>query len=350
VQKVRTIVQPGTGYELLLSAAMIADPSSEKRIKGSRDFRRRAKAIARSEAFKMIGLVGREPFINLLGFAHSMTDEPTAAATVAAIGEADPREVVLAGAGYSRRAFRMMTPPQVIRDAVDGDKKALREFKRTSYPELRHWQLTLRRWLPMGVHEAAGALAQGLREWHEGGFVEFEPEIVAEQRAAAAHARDLVAKNADLDSVLEQLSPSIIFTREVGQEVVVLSPSVVVRPGWAMSDYGPTMVISYSIREQPAATEVEEGSDRLLALAKAMGDELRLRALRELRGGPLSASELARRLGLPRTTIHHHLQILMQSGLVRVAVDDARWGNFELQPSAAEELGRLASSWVSPGR
>jgi DNA-binding IclR family transcriptional regulator len=70
------------------------------------------------------------------------------------------------------------------------------------------------------------------------------------------------------------------------------------------------------------------------------------RALRELRDGPLSASELARRLGLPRTTIHHHLQILMQSGLVRVAVDDARWGNFELQPSAAEELGRLASSWV----
>jgi hypothetical protein len=40
----------------------------------------------------------------------------------------------------------------------------------------------------------------------------------------------------------------------------------------------------------------------------------------------------------------------MQSGLVRVAVDDARWGNFELQPSAAEELGRLASSWVNPGR
>jgi DNA-binding transcriptional ArsR family regulator len=347
VQKVRTIVQPGTGYELLLSAAMIADPSSEKRITGSRDFRRRAKAIARSDAFKEIGQVGREPFINLLGFVHSMTDEPTAAATVAAIEEADPREVVLAGAGYSRRAFRMMTPPQVIRDAVDGDGKALREFRRTSYPELRHWQVTLRRWLPMGVDEAAGLLAQGLRDWYEGGFIEIEPEIVAEQAAAAARARDLIATNSDLDAVLEQLAPSIIFTREVGQEVVVLSPSVVVRPGWAMSDYGPTMVISYSIREQPQATKGEEGSDRLLALAKAMGDELRLRALRELRAGPLSASELARRLGLPRTTIHHHLQILMQSGLVRVAVDDARWGNFELQPSAAEELGRLASAWVA---
>jgi DNA-binding transcriptional ArsR family regulator len=78
-----------------------------------------------------------------------------------------------------------------------------------------------------------------------------------------------------------------------------------------------------------------------------MGDELRLRALRELRDGPLSATELAKRLGLPRTTIHHHLQILMQSGLVRVAVDDARWGNFELQPGAADELGRLASGWLT---
>lgn len=346
VQKVRTIIQPGTGYELLLSAVTIADPGTQNRISGAREYRRRAKAIAGGRAFKKIDHVGREPFINLLGFVHSMTDQPTAAATVRLIGAADPREVVLAAIGYNRRAFRMMTPPSVIRDAVDGDKKALREFKRTSYPDLPHWQGTLRRWVPMGVQEAAAEMAEGLRGWYEGSFIELESEIEAAQRSAARRARDLVAKVTDLDAVLEQLAPTITFTREVGQEVVVLSPSVVVRPHWALSDYGPTLVISYAIPEQ-RATEGEESAARLLLLAKAMGDELRLRALRELRDGPLSASDLAKRLGLPRTTIHHHLQILMQSGLVRVAVDDARWGNFELQPGAAEELGRLASGWLS---
>jgi DNA-binding transcriptional ArsR family regulator len=346
VQKVRTIVQPGTGYELLLSAVTIADPGTQNRIAQAREYRRRAKAIPGGEAFKKIDRVGREPFINLLGFVHSMTDQPTAAATVKLLQEADPREVVLAAVGYSRRAFRMMTPPAVIRDAIDGDKKALREFKRTSYPDLPHWQGTLRRWVPMGVEDAAGEMAEGLRGWYEDAFIELEPEIETAQADAAGRARDLVAKVTDLDAVLEQLAPTITFTREVGQEVVVLSPSVVCRPNWALSDYGPTLVISYAIPEQPA-TKGEESSARLLALAKAMGDELRLRALRELRDGPLSASDLAKRLGLPRTTIHHHLQILMQSGLVRVAVDDARWGNFELQPGAAEELGRLASGWLT---
>jgi DNA-binding transcriptional ArsR family regulator len=276
-----------------------------------------------------------------------MVDEPTAAATVKLIEEADPRDVVLAAMGHSRRAFRMMTPPTVIRDAVDGDKKALREFKRTSYPDLPHWQGTLRRWVPMGVDDAAAEMAEGLRGWYEGAFIELEPSIEAAQREEAGRARDLVAKLTDFDAVLEQLAPTITFTREVGQEVVVLCPSVVVRPNWALSDYGPTLVISYAIPQHPTRGEAEGDSARLLALAKAMGDELRLRALRELRDGPLSATDLAKRLGLPRTTIHHHLQILMQSGLVRVAVDDARWGNFELQPGAADELGRLASSWLT---
>src|SRR5688572_9169426 len=105
VQKVRTVVQPGTGYELLLSAVTIADRSSQRRIAAAREYRRRAKGIGNGEAFRKIGHVGREPFINLLGFVHSMTDDPTAAAALKALGEAEPREVVLAAAGYSRRAF-----------------------------------------------------------------------------------------------------------------------------------------------------------------------------------------------------------------------------------------------------
>ena len=347
MQKVRTIIQAGTGYDLLLTCVTIADPDTQNRIAGAREYRKRAKGIGDGSVFRAIDRVGREPWINLLGFAHSMTDEPTATAVIQAIEEADPREVVLAGIGYSRRAFRMLTPPAVIRDAVDGDRKALREFRRTSYPDLKNWQDTIRRWISMGVEDARGEMAAGLRGWYEGGFIEMEPEISRLQAEETSRARDLVAKTADFDAVLEKLAPTITFTREVGQEVVVLAPSVIVRPRWALSDYGPTMVIAYGIPEPQPAAGPEADTYRLLALAKAMGDELRLRALRELRSGPLSASELATRLGIPRTSIHHHLQILMGSGLVRVAVDDARWGNFELQPGAAEELGRLASSWLT---
>jgi DNA-binding transcriptional ArsR family regulator len=154
--------------------------------------------------------------------------------------------------------------------------------------------------------------------------------------------RKLVATR-DLDAVLSDIVAGITFTREVGQEVVVLTSSVVVRPGWALADYGPALVICY-----PAAfkTAGEEDTDaRLVVLAKALGDELRLQALRELRDGPMMPSELARRLGIPRTSIHHHLQILTNAGLVRTPVDDARWSTVELRPEGLMELSRLASDF-----
>jgi DNA-binding transcriptional ArsR family regulator len=57
-------------------------------------------------------------------------------------------------------------------------------------------------------------------------------------------------------------------------------------------------------------------------------------------------SELARRLGVPRTTIHHHIALLVDAGLVRVQVDDARWSTIELREGAVSEMAELAHSWV----
>ena len=57
-------------------------------------------------------------------------------------------------------------------------------------------------------------------------------------------------------------------------------------------------------------------------------------------------TELAKRLGVPRTTIHHHVSILINAGLVRMAVDDARTGNIQLRPEAVAELTELAQAWL----
>jgi len=349
----RVVVQPGTGYDLLISATGIADRSAQRRVDAIKRLRQRAQEVDGGGLVKAIERVGREPFLNLLGFVHAMTSEPTAESAVHAIAQAQPREVVLAAVGYYRRAFRMATSPNVIRDAVDGDQAAVREFQRTSYPELTHWQGTLKRLLPIGVDAAHAEIAGALRGWLEGGFTDMEPDIHTAQESSAKEVRAWIGKR-DLDSILERVLPSITFTRELGQELVVLTPSVVVKPGFAMADYGSTLVIAYPITatgEAAAApgkpsAQASLPPERLVALAKAMGDELRLRALRELRDGPMSATELARRLGVPRTSIHHHLGMLISAGLVRLAVDDARWGNVELRPEAVAELSGLAEAWL----
>jgi len=339
------IVQPGTGYELLLSATAIADVSSQQRVSAGRDLRKRARAIDGGRVLRTLEQIGREPFLNLLGFVHAMTEEPTAANALKAIGEAPAEELVLGAVGYYRRAFRIPTAPHVIRAAVAGrDAAAVREFKRTSYPHLKNWQATLRHVLAMSVEDAAAEIATGLTGWYEGGFRDIEAGLAEADGRGVDRVRQLVATR-DLDAVLAEVAPTITFTREVGQEVVVLTPSAIVTPAWALADYGPTLVIAY-----PAPVDAEGTQDpgaRLVLLAKAIGDDLRLRALRELRDGPMTATELARRLGIPRTTIHHHLQILTNAGFVRMPVDDARWSTVELRAEGAAELARLASTWLN---
>jgi DNA-binding transcriptional ArsR family regulator len=341
--RLRVIVQPGTGYELLISATAIADKSSTDRVRSSADLRRTARAIDRGRVARNLQKIGREPFLNLLGFVHAMTDEPTAANAVKAFAEAPADELVLAALGYYRRAFRIPTPPAITRAAVvDRDPAAIREFKRTSYPDLTHWQATLRRLLPMPVDESAALIRDGLGDWYELGFREMETEVSEADSRGLERVRQLVATR-DLDAVLAEIAPTITFTREVGQEVVVLTPSVLVRPAWALADYGSALVIVYPA---PHDRDTEEdAAARLVLLAKALGDDLRLRALRELRDGAMTPTELARRLGIPRTTIHHHLQILTNAGLVRMPVDDARWSTVEVRPEGMAELARLAAEF-----
>ncbi|MDQ3881423.1 MAG: helix-turn-helix domain-containing protein [Chloroflexota bacterium] len=51
---------------------------------------------------------------------------------------------------------------------------------------------------------------------------------------------------------------------------------------------------------------------------KAIGDGTRMRILGRLAQGTASISELAAMLGMPRTTVGHHVGVLEQAGLVRV--------------------------------
>jgi DNA-binding transcriptional ArsR family regulator len=346
VPQLPILVQPGTGYELLLTGPCIADRTTEARIDRAADIRRRAEAVAGGSVSRTLERVGRDPFINLLGFAHARTESPTAANVVDALRETDAREVLLTLVGYYRRAYRLATPPDVIRDAADGDRAAIREFQRSSYPHVAHWQATLRYLLGRDAIGVRDELAGALDAWRVEGFAELEPELDAAQRTDAERVQELVATR-DLDDILSQLVPGITFAQELGQSRVVLTPSSILRPSWAMTDFGQTLVIVYPA--EPTRLSPSEPPPKLVLIAKALGDELRVRALRELRAGPLSGSELARRLGVPRTSLQHHLGLLVNAGLARLATDDARWGALELRPEALTELATLAQSWILEG-
>jgi len=342
MDSVRVVVEPGTGYELLLSAMIVAERQAARSLDDAFAWRHRAET-AGSDVLDGIRRIGREPFINLLGFVHALTERPSAEAAIAALAETPDRDVVLALVGYHRRAMRLVTPPATIRAAVDGDTAARREFRRTSFPELRYWQASLRHLLAAPPANVRAEVVGILRAWYERGFAEHEAGIRAAQDADAAVVRELVTAM-ELDAVLERIAPGITFAREVGQTLVVLVPDVILRPGYVIEDHGPTLLIAYPAGATGSDPTVPP--DPLVRLGKALGDPLRLRALRELRDEPLSLTDLAERLGVPRTSLQHHVRILMYAGLVVLSVDDAQWGRLELREEALARVSRLAELYV----
>lgn len=333
------LVQAGTGYDLLLSALPVVDRSSRARVTRAADIQRRADAIdpAIPAALRRIG---REPFISLMGWVHQHVPAPTAGHVLEAFASADPRELRLAALGYHRRAMLLVTPAETIRAAADGDPGAVREMRRTSYPGLRHWQATLRHVLAVDAAAFRDELVAALGGWHRTAFAGLETELGAREAADAEMARRLVADRGLLGT-LEVLAPGMTFAREVDQSVVVLVPTVVLAPAWALTDYGSTLVIAYPVVDRGTP---EAQVDRLARLADALGDPIRVRVLRELSTGARSTSDLARRLGVPRTSLQHHIGVLIDAGIAAMAVDDASTGRLEVRPDALAELARLATT------
>ncbi len=82
-----------------------------------------------------------------------------------------------------------------------------------------------------------------------------------------------------------------------------------------------------------------------LAIAKALSDETRVRALLSLRGGELCLCQIIDFLGLAPSTVSKHMDVLQQAGLVERR-KDGRWCYFRLVGRAGAPAARQALRWT----
>ena len=82
-----------------------------------------------------------------------------------------------------------------------------------------------------------------------------------------------------------------------------------------------------------------------LNIAKALGDERRVRALLALRGGELCLCQIIELLGLAPSTVSKHMELLYQAGLVKRR-KEGRWHYFRLADQEARPVVRRAIKWV----
>lgn len=246
----------------------------------------------------------------------------------------DPLELRLHLLGHDLRQHRRTPPTPGIVAAAQGDVQAQEKFLRTSFPDDARWQRTLRWMFSLEAAAVKDQLLDIVQGWYDEVFRGQEPQFMP------ILAREVEAKRAlqvmHSPEQLIEMCTGWEYVPEPGIHRVLLIPSYVARPLNSEATSGDTHMFCYPASGDSLLADPAAPPAHLLHLAKALGDERRLRLLKMLASDSYTLQELADAFGVAKTTIHHHLIQLRSVGLVRMRMRDKR---FSLRQYPIEHLG-----------
>ena len=332
----------GTAVELLMSAMPTADPEGRTRMTDGEAWAAKSNHPALRAPRATIRRIQREPIINLLGLAAE-SPEPRSGKDLLETMRGLPGEALVFNmVGGHRRTIRRLTSPEVISDAVAGDEAARREFRRTSMPDVDHWQAALRFLLSDSAERIAEQTIEAFAAWHARAVAPVEDRLAQDEAEAVGRLR--AERTAwSLAAVLPKVAPGIEYQPPAEVDDIVFMPAVVIRPLIAFLDHRNAAIIAF------AAADAGHPPAAVVLLGKALGDELRLRALKALARGPSTLVDLAQELRVPRTTLSHHIGLMRAAGLVTLTIDDGRTGRLALRTEVVDDLPRLLREFLAGG-
>jgi ArsR family transcriptional regulator len=93
---------------------------------------------------------------------------------------------------------------------------------------------------------------------------------------------------------------------------------------------------------------MDRASDRLVKVAKALGDPTRLELLRRIASAEeICCKDLVTLFPVSQATVSHHLKILVDAGLVAVR-REGQFGWYSLRPAAIGHHAALLGKTLSP--
>jgi DNA-binding transcriptional ArsR family regulator len=318
-------IRVGSGFEALVGTSVL--------VTGARNSwpGRLAQAPALAAAvIAQTGDVTGELWLHLLATAATdLPGEPDADAVASWLAGEDPRRLRRAVIGADVPAWRQVVPGEVLDAAAAGQPDAVARLLANE----RHYSgraaaaLTVlgpldptetRRRLVAAFRHVRGALTDRLAD-----------ELLAAQRAFV---RERVpAEAADPVSVLDQLAGGFAWQPEEGIRRLVVVPHLAAAPRLLLTQHHDARVVGVPV---PTGRGSLAG---LGAAFAAVGDEHRLRILQLLSHEQLGVSEVARRLGIAKSTAHHHLAMLRQAGLIRLTGQAWRYA-YQTREDAADTL------------
>jgi DNA-binding transcriptional ArsR family regulator len=258
----------------------------------------------------------------------------------------DARELRLHLIGrYNAHIGRMATPDQVER-AVDGDAAAQRALRRAAFPDEADWQRALRHVLRSEAEHLRGELLHILRLWRERAYDEDEARLLDILEREAVATRRQAVRLGPIE-LIDHVTDGLRWAIDTSMRDVLLAPSFAARPIVFYVEHRGTTLILFPVSEESVRGDEFGPPGRLVKLVKALADEGRLKVLHTLRERELTVQEMAERMGVPRTSLWHHILILRSAGLVRATKGAGNQTTYQLQEDALPLVSELLEGFLA---
>jgi DNA-binding transcriptional ArsR family regulator len=332
-------------YELLLTITAFATPHRvDSYAVGQEWFDAAEGRLGKkgSAALRELNAGCEHVFLRLFGLAHDLPSPAEATDFITAIRAMEAADLRLLLLGYYSKRTRRRATPDLIKAAADGDAAAQRSFV-TATADGPDCELALGRLLSRSGDELKAEVVDTLMSWLDRVFRDYMDTVGPILGAEVDRLRRRAAELPQ-DTFLEEATGGATVVPEPGTETIEIFPHWALRPWNVFWEHGTAHIIGVAVPPERSTTDPEEPPERLVALAKALGDERRLRVLRRLTIGSFTLQELADYFEIPKTTLLHHLVILRAAGIVRVGPGTA--GRYSLRPDVPHELVRLLHAYL----
>ena len=334
-------VTSGPAFELLASLCVFsghADDAAEYEV-GAGWFDGVRKSASAGLLEELARLESCEVWLGLLGDAYETPSPHTVAGLFQHLETTDPVDL-------RRRLLAMATHDSgsanadLVDRAASGDAAALAEL-----------EATCEECACPAFHNVLGVEPGMTTKSLIGVMRRFDEEVfkggagVAAVLSREAEEKRAMAGTMGPERLVEIATNGVTFKLQPEMSGIVLVPSVVLRPWAAVADHGSLRIFMYPVPQDALGADPGAPSKWMLSLYKALADERRLRILKLLSAGPASLTEITDKVGLAKSTVHHHLRALRTAGLVLITVGEDK--SCSLRIDALGDAGRMLETYLS---
>lgn len=329
-ERVGLAVRVGSGFEVLVGAAVLAAGELPVGAQEPWPGRIEQHREVRAELLAQAGDPTGELWLHLFAAATDLPGEPDAGAVAGWLGRSDPARLRRAVVGADVPAWRQVLPAEVLDAAADGQPEAVARM----LADRRHYAGRAAEVLavlgPLDPATTQHRLVAAFDRLHRALPAGLEQQLHDAQRRFVNER--VPADLRDPRAVLDQAAGGFHWAPEPGIRRLVLLPQQAAAPRLLLLQHRDARVVGV-----PVPTDDPDSLAGLSTALAAAADEQRLRILQLLSHHELGVSEVARRLGIAKSTAHHHLGALRRAGLIRLVGQAWRYA-YRTRPEAPEEL------------